>query len=243
MTINRDYPCNADNYKRGRDGPVRYLVIHYVGALGGAKANARYYGRTPGIEASAHYFVGHASEGCPIYQSVPEGDTAWHCGAKKYKHPECRNANSIGVELCCHQDGAGRWYFDPETVDAAVPLCRDIMARYGIPIDRVVRHYDVTGKNCPAPFVEDVAAWAAFKGRLVEPEEKGDIELAKEEMVGIVNEVLDAREREANAKPVADWASEAWAKVTVAGIMDGNRPWAPVTRQELAVIISRLTKI
>ena len=46
-----------------------------------------------------------------------------------------------------------------------------------------------------------------------------------------------------NSKPVADWASEAWAKVTVAGIMDGDRPWAPVTRQELALVIDRLTKI
>ena len=172
MNIIRGYPCHPSNYKKGRPGAVRYLVIHYVGGLGGAKANARYYGGTPGIETSAHYFVGHASEGCPIYGSVPEGDTAWHCGAKKYRHPECRNANSIGVELCCHQDGAGRWYFDPETITAAVPLCRDIMARYGIPIDRVVRHYDVTGKNCPAPFVEDPAAWAAFKARLTEPEEK-----------------------------------------------------------------------
>ena len=64
------------------------------------KANAKYYGSTPGVGASAHYFVGHGPEP-EIWESVPEADTAWHCGTTRgYKHPECRNANSIGVELC-----------------------------------------------------------------------------------------------------------------------------------------------
>jgi N-acetylmuramoyl-L-alanine amidase CwlA len=174
MEINRSYLCNADNYQRGRAQPVSYLVIHYVGASGGARDNARYYQRTPGAGASAHYFVGHASEGAAVYASVPEGDTAWHCGRKdgKYKHPQCRNANSIGIEICCHQDAGGSWYFDPETVDAAVELARDIMARYGIPIDHVLRHYDVTGKVCPAPYVNDPAAWDGFLARLDGREEE-----------------------------------------------------------------------
>ena len=163
-------PCCRDNYTPGRSQGVEYLVFHYVGASGGARDNALYYSRTPGIGASAHYFVGHANEGAAVYASVAEGDTAWHCGRAdgRYRHPRCRNANSIGVELCCHTDGAGRWYFDRETVERGIALGRDIMARYGIPADRVLRHYDVTGKICPAPFVNDPAAWAEFKRRLEE---------------------------------------------------------------------------
>ena len=109
-----------------------------------------------------------------MYASVPEGDTAWHCGRKdgKYKHPQCRNANSIGIEMCCHQDAAGSWYFDPETVDMTVELAKDIMARYGIPIDHVLRHYDVTGKVCPAPYVNDPAAWESFLAQLGGKEEE-----------------------------------------------------------------------
>ena len=175
----RDYPCNAANYQRGRALPVSYLVMHYVGALGGARDNARYYGSAV-VGASAHYFVDHGP-GAAVYASVAEGDTAWHCGRAdgKYKHPKCRNANSIGIELCCHQDKAGHWYIDPETVAAAVELARDIVARYGIPEAKALRHYDVTGKLCPRPWVEDTAAWEGFKARLYAPVDKEDEDMPK----------------------------------------------------------------
>lgn len=166
--IDRAYPCHPNNYQVSRTAQVRYLVVHYVGALGGARENAKYYSTTPGIQASAHYFVGHAREGAAICASVAETDTAWHCGRSdgNYRHPACRNANSIGIELCCHQDRAGNWYFDKETVDQAIDLVRDLMDRYNIDTSCVLRHYDVTGKCCPAPYVKDEAAWSAFLARL-----------------------------------------------------------------------------
>ena len=164
MVIHKDYPCHVDNYQRGRAQPVSFLVFHYVGATGGARNNAKYYGRTPGIGASAHYFVDHAPN-AEVWASVAEADTAWHCGAKSYRHPTCRNANSIGIEMCCHQDAKGNWYIDEATLAAAAELGREIMARYGIPLEHVLRHYDVTGKLCPRPLIgED--KWAAFKARL-----------------------------------------------------------------------------
>ena len=170
MVLHTDYPCHPANYKGGREMPVAYLVYHYVGATGGGAANARYFHNTAGTEASAHYFVGHASEGAEIWQSVPEADTAWHCGAKTYRHPKCRNANSIGIEMCCHRRGDGTWYIDEETMAAAAELGREIMARYGIPLDHVLRHYDVTGKLCPRPLIDE-GAWADFKKRLEGEEE------------------------------------------------------------------------
>lgn len=169
MNIHTDYFCHHTNYQRGRAQPVSFLVYHYVGATGGAEANARYYHNTENIGASAHYFVGHASEGAEIWSSVPEESTAWHCGAKSYKHPACRNANSIGIEMCCKLGPKG-WYIEEETLAAAAALGRDIMARYGIPLENVVRHYDVTGKLCPAPLVDETA-WANFKKRLEVEEE------------------------------------------------------------------------
>ena len=77
-------------------GRIKYIVIHYVGALGGAQANCKYYAGQY-VGASAHYFVGFNGE---IWQSVEDEDIAWHCGASSYKHAECRNSNSIGIELC-----------------------------------------------------------------------------------------------------------------------------------------------
>ena len=246
MTIHRDYPCNPRNHKDGRTQRVAFLVYHYVGALGDAKQNARYYHRTPGLGASAHYFVGHAEENADVWASVDEGDTAWHCGRSggRYKHPECRNANSIGIELCCHRDAAGSWYIDPETLDRGAELGRDIMARYGIPIDNVLRHYDVTGKICPAPLVHDEAAWAAFKGRLAAQE--GEIDMTHGEMQAAIKQAVEAEfaARDAvvadAAQRVSPWAAEAWEKAAGKGVFDGTRPGGNITREQVAVVLDRL---
>lgn len=163
-------PCNPGNYTAKRTGEIRYLVVHYTGAPGTARNNGAYFASRGDIGASAHYFV----DAQDIVQSVPDSGRAWHCGAAVYKHPECRNDNSIGVELCCYQDAAGQWGFDPATVDNAVQLIRTLMDKYSIDASHVVRHYDVTGKVCPEPFVRDAAAWAEFKARLTAPETEED---------------------------------------------------------------------
>ena len=155
--------CNTANYRGGRTQPVRYIVMHYTANNGDtARNNCDYYHRVGGLQASAHYF-------CDEYgamQSVREGDTAWHCGARAYWHPECRNGNSIGIEMCSRKRADGSYYIKPETVANAAALAREIMQRYGIDTDHVLRHYDVTGKRCPMPWVDDPAQWVAFKDML-----------------------------------------------------------------------------
>ena len=163
-------PCNPGNYTAKRSSAIRYLVVHYTGAPGTARNNGAYFASRGDIGASAHYFV----DAKDIVQSVPDSGRAWHCGAAVYKHPECRNDNSIGVELCCYKDAAGRWHFDPATVANAVQLVRELMAKYSIDIDHVVRHYDVCWKTCPEPFVRDASAWDEFKARLTAPETEED---------------------------------------------------------------------
>lgn len=221
LSIHDNYSCHPGNFTRGRAEAIRYLVIHYVGATGGAKANARYYGSTPGIGASAHYFVGHGSEGGDIYASVSEGDTALHCGRTdgRYRHPECRNANSIGIELCCHKREDGTWYFDPETLEAGAELARDIMGRYKIPLDHVLRHYDVTGKVCPEPFVRDAGAWAEFRNRL-----KGDGDMTKEEVQKLVEAAVAAAQPRVytDLAQVPEWAQALVGRAMDAGIIKGS---------------------
>ena len=155
--------CDPSNYRAGRTQPVRYIVMHYTANNGDtARNNCDYYHRVGGLQASAHYF-------CDEYgamQSVLECDTAWHCGARAYWHPECRNANSIGIEMCSRKRADGSYYILPETVANAATLAKGIMQRYGIDTEHVVRHYDVTGKRCPMPWVDDPAQWVAFKEML-----------------------------------------------------------------------------
>lgn len=155
--------CDPSNYRAGRTQPVRYIVMHYTANNGDtARNNCDYYHRVGGLQASAHYFVDEHG----AMQSVRECDTAWHCGARAYWHPECRNANSIGIEMCSRKRADGSYYIKPETVANAAALAREIMQRYGIDTDHVLRHYDVTGKRCPMPWVDDPAQWAAFKDML-----------------------------------------------------------------------------
>ena len=164
--------CNTDNYRAGRTRPVQYIVMHYTANNGDtAQNNCDYYHRVGGLQASAHYCVDEHG----VMQSVHEDDTAWHCGARAYWHPECRNANSIGIEMCSRKRADGSYYIKPETVANAAALARDIMQRYGIDTDHVLRHYDVTGKRCPMPWVDDPDQWYAFKASLA-PEENTDEE-------------------------------------------------------------------
>ena len=155
--------CDPSNYRAGRTQPVRYIVMHYTANNGDtARNNCDYYHRVGGLQASAHYFCDEHG----AMQSVRECDTAWHCGARAYWHPECRNANSIGIEMCSRKRADGSYYIKPETVANAAALAREIMQRYGIDTDHVLRHYDVTGKRCPMPWVDDPAQWTAFKEML-----------------------------------------------------------------------------
>ena len=156
------------NYNPGNISRIKYIVIHYVGALGGAQENCAYYGGG-NRGASAHYFVGFAGE---IWQCVEDRNIAWHCGASSYKHPECRNANSIGIEMCVRKKNAASlgatdkdWYFEGATVQSAIELTKYLMQKYNIPAEHVIRHYDVTGKICPNPYVYNTGTYTcdAFK--------------------------------------------------------------------------------
>lgn len=165
--------CNATNYRACNSRTIKYIVTHYTANNGDtAQGNANHFASHKNLKASAHYFVDENE----VYQSVRDNDIAWHCGADTtYKHADCRNANAIGIEICSYKNASG-FYFEPAAVDNAALLTRYLMDKYNVPIGNVLRHYDVTGKNCPAPFVQDASQWSAFKTRLVE----GVIELALE---------------------------------------------------------------
>jgi len=154
--------AHTSNYTKGRNQRVKYIVIHYTGNKGDTSlANCKYY-QGENRSASAHYFVDENS----IWQSVKDEDKAWHCGTTgKYYHPECRNSNSIGVEMCSDWSN-GEYIITDRTVANAVSLVQFLMKKYGVDIDHIVRHYDVTHKLCPRPFVLHPEQWSAFKSKL-----------------------------------------------------------------------------
>lgn len=204
--------CNRANYGERRDASaVLYLVYHYTGNDGDtARANAIYYANAT-VKASAHYFV----DGIEIVQSVPELYTAWAVGGNKWRdcaqtgggtlHGVVTNANSISIEMC-DTVRDGQIMATEATLANAAALGRKLMALYGIPIDRVVRHFDVTGKHCPSYFM-DSAAWEAFKRRLTE-----------DEGVETMNRYNSLRE----IRDCAPWAMETVEKLIDVGAIRGS---------------------
>ncbi|MEQ2637004.1 N-acetylmuramoyl-L-alanine amidase [Paratractidigestivibacter faecalis] len=143
--------CDSRNYTRGRGGhAVDHAVVHYTGTDANAHNNLIYFSRNS-AKASAHYFVDRDGT---LRQSVSEADTAWHAG--KF----AMNQRSVGIE--CVSAGED---FSEAQVSTLAALVQDLMARYGIPAENVIRHYDVTGKECPAPYL-DPDKWRALHDRI-----------------------------------------------------------------------------
>lgn len=164
------------NRKVRTDKKIEYIVIHYVGAISSAYNNAKYFEKEY-RGASAHYFVDENS----IWQVVEDKDDAWHVGTNKGYKNGARNWNSIGIELCCKNNG--NWYFEPQTIDNAIWLTKTLMKKYNIPIENVTTHYLTTGKICPEPFVREPALWQNFLSSLEEEEMFVDEEKALDYLV------------------------------------------------------------
>ena len=148
--------ANKSNYGAKRStSNIKYIVIHYTANDGDTdEANANYFASRI-IKASAHYFVDDDS----VTQSVPDNYVAWSVGGSKYNnckttgggkyYTKCTNSNSISIELCDTKKD-GKIYPTKKTIDNAIELTRKLMKKYNIPYTNVIRHFDVTGKTCPA---------------------------------------------------------------------------------------------
>lgn len=178
--------CNPSNYRKGREFPVHWIVLHFTANNGDtAQNNADFFARESGLRASAHYFV----DPNEIYQSVKDTDTAWHCGRERggSYFNDCRNANSIGIEMCSVIRN-GVYVIPEETMKRAAKLTRELMAKYHVPVSRVCRHYDVTHKDCPEPWVRNPKQWEKFLAMLTEKE---DEELVKNKKVLLNGKAYD----------------------------------------------------
>ena len=141
--------------KYSRPGKIRKrttkIAIHYVGNPGStALANRRYFENLKngqGTYASSHYIVGLAGD---VLACVPEEEIAYTTNSA--------NAYSIGIE-CCHKDATGE--FNSKTRQALIELVGDLLIKYNLTTDDIIRHYDVTGKACPL-------CWASNSGKKYE---------------------------------------------------------------------------
>ena len=141
---------------------IEFIVVHYLGVPNAD--NPYLYGGGYG----GHYNI--QRDGSVYKAADPKTAVVWHCGGGLQGsgghtfHGICTNYNSIGIECgVCYSDtsvkeasgDSEQWYFTTETQESLVWLVAKLMKEYGIGIDHVIRHYDVTGKICPNPYVKN----------------------------------------------------------------------------------------
>lgn len=155
--------ANKANYGAKKTGKNKYIVEHYTaGSVDTDENNGVYFARE-NVGVSANYFVDDDS----ATLSVPDDYVAYHCG-KDYSNGKApywgkvKNDNSIGIEMA-GISADKNLDIRNKTIANAVALTKKLMKKYSISIKNVVRHYDVAGKNCPAPLVKDKIAWECFK--------------------------------------------------------------------------------
>lgn len=165
---------NRRNYGSKRNTSlIKYLVYHYTANDGDTDENNAKYFHNNVVKASAHRFVDDDS----VTISVPDNYVAWHCGgglqgSKGHTYyKKCTNTNSIGIEMCDTKRN-GKYEVTAKTRANAIALGKEFVKKYGIKKENVIRHYDVTGKNCPAYFVKDEEAWKKFRDEIFETKKK-----------------------------------------------------------------------
>lgn len=134
-------------------GKIVGIVIHYTANPGStAQQNRDYFEGLKDsrqTQASSHFVVGLDGE---IVQCVPTWEVAYASNN--------RNQDTVSIE-CCHPDESGK--FTEETYRTMVQLTAWLCEKFELDEKDVIRHYDVTGKNCPKYFVEEEGAWKQFK--------------------------------------------------------------------------------
>lgn len=129
------------------------IVIHYTANPGSsAKENRDYFNGlqySHETEASSNFIIGLDGE---IIQCVPTWEVAYASNDRNY--------DTVSIEVC-HPDETGK--FTDKTYESLIRLTAWLCVKFNLTENDVIRHYDITGKNCPKYFVEHEDAWEKFR--------------------------------------------------------------------------------
>lgn len=164
ITITKKLITNSSNRPGKKIKKLKGIIIHWTANSGkNANANAHYnYFQNHNVNASAHYFVDDKN----IIQIIPDDEIAYHVGARSYTAfgDSIREANYspnyflIGIEMCVNPESD--WDI---TYQNTIDLTNHLLSKYNLGKDKVWRHYDITGKDCPKMMCyEEDEGWTRF---------------------------------------------------------------------------------
>lgn len=132
---------------------INGIVIHYTANPGStAQQNRDYFENLKDshlTKASSNFIVGLEGE---IIQCIPTREIAYASNS--------RNSDTVSIETC-HPDETGA--FTEATYESLVELTAFLCSKFNLGSESIIRHYDITGKNCPKYFVENEEAWEQFR--------------------------------------------------------------------------------
>lgn len=198
-----------------RSSAIKYIVIHDTGNKSkGANASSHFnYFNGGDRQSSADFFVD--SEQIIQINDYKKYYT-YQCGDGRGKYG-ITNANSIGIEICVNSDGDYQ-----KAYKSAIELTKYLMKELNIPIERVVRHYDASRKNCPASMSSNNwELWQKFKKLLSESEEltMAQYDELKKEIAALEKTIESLKK---SAEKVYHYTAEVpdWGRPTIQKLLD-----------------------
>ena len=262
-----------DCYKAGRTITPKGIMVHSTGANNPAVARyvqpvdtqadaASLYTvlgtnrnkndwNNPGLDVCVHAFVGKLADGgVGSVQTLPWNHRGWHAGTGT--SGGSANNTHIAFEIC--EDGLADAAYFGKVYQEAVELTAMLCKTYDLnPLaDGVVICHSEGYQRGVASNHADVMHWFPKHGKsmdtfradvaaLLKGEEEDTMD--QDTFDTMLTEALARRAAAQESKPVSDWAKEAWEAAVAAGVFDGTKPQAPLTREQAAAVLDRLGKL
>lgn len=224
MTVALNYEVKHINKNKfSRSGykllPVGAFVIHYTANNGGTAENHfNYFNNLRDRYTSAHIFVDRIK----ALEIIPLNEVAFHANERKkgplipslmasvpYYPGGNANLISIGIEMCMEKDGS----IHRDTIARTILVIQKLQKQFGV--RSIYRHFDVTGKKCPLPFVTNEKLWTKFLAEVKEVDEpkKEETRMFKPSSPTLKKSVIDKIEVATKAKLLNDgkWLAQAKA--------------------------------
>lgn len=139
---------------------IKYIAIHYTAGASSAPGRAIAMKNSWESTRRASADFGVDDRDMVQFNPDPKNYYCWAVGdtkASKVNVPDGRNSNTISIEICSNlKKGTSAskpnhtgWYYTDAALKNAIKLTKILMKKFNIPIERVVRHYDISGKLCP----------------------------------------------------------------------------------------------
>jgi len=241
----------SDCYRAGRTITPKGIMVHSTGV---AQPDVEVFLNTwnqPDVDQCVHAFVHQGG----VVETLPWNWRGWHAGSPPGGGNSANNTH-IAFEIL---EPAGHTYqggtmvgYDVEknagyfaavyrnAVELSAYLCR----RYHLdPLRDIVDHHEGYDLGI-ATGHRDVMHWfpkhhksmdtlRADVQALLEGGEQGMTQEQFDALLAAHSQALEGRGPEA-------WAAEAWEKAVAAGLFDGSKPQAPLTREQAALVLERL---